>query len=349
MQEIRIREEVAGQRFDKFLRRYFPEAGSGFLYKMLRKKNIRLNGKKASGSELLADGDIITVYFSDETIAHFRGETSKETRRENRLVLPASWILFEDEHLLAIAKPAGILSQRSGSEESSLVESIKSYLPESGHGLFDAGVSNRLDRNTSGIVLAGKDNASSRQLSEMIRKRSLRKYYLALCAGTITEPMTLKGFLKKDSRTNTVRIRTEASGNGADRIETVVRPLQTGSMPAPENAKGNASTRSGETPVRKGGTPVTLIEVELVTGKTHQIRAHLSSIGHPLVGDPRYGDPRVNQIAKRRFGLTRQFLHASRIEFPKTDGILREESGRVLVCSLPEELQTVLAGAGIKE
>ena len=328
MREIGICEEQAGQRLDKFLRRYLPGAGSGFLYKMLRKKNIVLNGGRASGNELLRPGDVIRIYFSDETLRTFRKGDAAAPAAGGYPKLESSWILFEDAHLIAIDKPAGVLSQKSRPEDVSLVECLRGYLDDSGNGFFTAGVANRLDRNTSGIVLAGKDNASARELARSIRERSIRKFYLAACVGEITRPARICGFQIKDSRTNTVRILPDGAGSGnAARIETAYRPL----------AVFTFQERF-----------ITLLEVELITGRTHQIRAHLASEGHPLIGDPRYGDPRMNRFFRRQYHLNRQFLHAARMEFPQWDGILEQESGRVIRSPLPDSLRVVLSGGTLR-
>jgi 23S rRNA pseudouridine955/2504/2580 synthase len=328
VKKIDIHEEQAGQRLDKFLRRYLPGAGSGFLYKMLRKKNIVLNGGKAAGNELLRSGDVIRIYFSDDTLKAFGAEKMADSASLQFPKLDPSWILFEDDHLIAIDKPAGVLSQKSRPEDVSLVEYLKGYLADSGNGLFSAGVANRLDRNTSGIVLAGKDNASARELSYAISTRTIRKFYLAACAGQIDRPAKIEGFLVKDSNTNMARILPKGSApENAARIETAYRPLLI--LGYPER--------------------ITLLEVELITGKTHQIRAHLASEGHPLIGDPRYGNPRLNRFFRQNFQLNRQFLHAARMEFPELGGILEQESGLVIRSPLPGSLETVLAGGTVRK
>lgn len=320
MKEIIIREEQAGQRFDKFLRRYLPGAGSGFLYKMLRRKNIVLNSKKATGRELLAAGDTVRIYFSEDTLEKFRKSAEDSGKREISAMNP-EWVLYEDDHLIALNKPAGVLSQGNDSADVSVADYLKSYLP-AGDGLFSPGPANRLDRNTSGIILAGKDNASARELSELIRGRNLKKFYLALVLGEIDRPARVGGTLVKDHATNTVRVTGKSLKNvpGGVRIETAYRPIRT----------------------EKLGYTVSLLEVELITGRPHQIRAHLSSLGHPLIGDPRYGDEKVNRFFRKQFGLSRQFLHAARIEFPQMDGILREDSGLVIRSELPADLARIL-------
>ena len=196
MIELRIKENEAGQRLDKYLHKYLKEAGTGFLYKMLRKKNITLNGKKASGSEKLCVGDVVRLFLSDETIEKFGGrcglemETAGTEERELRQYSMAYRrfgeleILFENHHILVVNKPSGILTQKAGAEDVSLNEWLTGYMLESGalseeelH-TFHPSVCNRLDRNTSGMVICGKTLAGSQAMSGILRNRSLRKFYL---------------------------------------------------------------------------------------------------------------------------------------------------------------------------
>lgn len=314
MQEIQIGPNQAGQRLDKFLHKYLPNAGSSFLYKMLRKKNITLNGKKAEGKEILVVGDAVQSYFSEETFAKFSGRNMPENAdvlyAENAVAqsfgkqyceaydeLQGISVLYEDEEKILLNKPAGVLTQKAKDTDLSLNEWLIGYLLENGTvtpeelKTFKPSVCNRLDRNTSGIVICGKTLAGSQKLSEMIRTREIRKFYRTICVGEIREGITLDGYLYKDEKTNTVTV-TEVSRYSP--IKTVCTPLAT-------NGK------------------YTLLEVELITGKTHQIRAHLASIGHPLVGDYKYGDKNVNHDMTVRFALTHQLLHAYRVVFP--DGL----------------------------
>ena len=190
MQEIKISGREAGQRLDKFLGKYLREAGSGFLHKMLRKKNITLNGKKADGSERLSEGDCLRLFLAEETIRKFQGENSvRRTKTELDFV-------YEDAQVLFVNKPAGMLSQKAAPEDISLCEHLISYLLQSGQiteeelTRFRPGVCNRLDRNTSGLVAAGKTLTGLQALSELFRSRRLEKYYLALVQGTGTVSYT---------------------------------------------------------------------------------------------------------------------------------------------------------------
>ena len=292
MKEIVINENEAGQRLDKFLGKLLKEAPASFYYKMLRKKNIVLNGKKATGNEKLAMGDSVKLFLSDETFEKYTGRQPAEDMVISVPSIPLE-IVYENHDVLAINKPAGMLSQKAKKEDISANEYILQYLLESGtitaeslH-TFKPSVCNRLDRNTSGILVAGKTLNGLQQMSKAFRERSMEKYYLAIVAGHISKPRRIEGFLKKDEKNNQVTILSEPS-NDAKPIITEYRPLKLVGQ-------------------------VTLLEVHLITGRSHQIRAHLASIGHPVIGDTKYGNPRLNREFLKNAGVTHQLLHAYRL------------------------------------
>lgn len=302
MREVTIGAKESGQRFSKFLEKYFKEAQTSFLYKMLRKKNIKLNDKKATGSEMLQTGDKVTVYFSDETFEKFRGETKK-------VIYPVIDldIVYEDEDVLIVNKPAGMLSQKAKPQDVTLVEYILGYLQKKGEWSpkdnLKPGICNRLDRNTSGLVIAGKSLRGLQKMSELLKDRTMDKYYLTIVEGVMKEPSVVRGYLKKDEQTNRVQIFSE---DGEDRVWI----------------------ETGYEPLRTNGT-VTLLKVKLVTGKTHQIRGHLASLGHPLLGDVKYG-------AAKRADTKHYFLHAKTLCFPENMGELKNLSGRVVTAKEPD-------------
>lgn len=352
MQEIRINEADEGQRLNKFLGKYLDAAPQSFLYKMLRKKNIKWNDKKASGGEILSTGDRIQIYMTDETIAKFRkdgrvpvligkepalqlkyplsGITDTECIPKKKLdIFKDIEILYEDPDILILNKPAGILSQKAKADDYSLNEQIVDYYHtrDSFNPLFTPSVCNRLDRNTSGIILAGMSLKGSRMLSHMLKVRSLEKYYLTIVSGNITDTSTIKGFLAKKASHNQVIIYSslkEAHINGIEKpafIETRYEPLAHGHFQNME---------------------FTLLKVELVTGKTHQIRAHLCSVGHPIIGDGKYGLKSVNSVFKSEFGLKHQLLHAYQIVFPKQEeGLPETLSGQVIEAALPKQFAKI--------
>jgi 23S rRNA pseudouridine955/2504/2580 synthase len=313
MQERVIEEKEAGQRLNKFLHKYLPEAGAGFLYKMLRKKNITLNGRKAAGDEHLVAGDRITLFLSPETLSKFMGRPqSLDNYSEAYHSLSPIKILYENDHILIVDKPSGILSQKAAPTDRSLNEWLIGYLIDQDKitaaelATYKPSICNRLDRNTSGIVLCAKTLAGSQIMSRLLKERTVHKYYQLYVGGRITTAGTIKGDLHKDEVKNKVTILPEG-----DRIITHYRPLQLWS-------------------------DRTLLEVQLVTGKTHQIRAHLASIGHPLIGDHKYGDRQLNDLYKKRYQVADQLLHACRIEFPELTGQLADLSDKVIVCEPPD-------------
>ena len=291
MKELEVKAQESGQRFDKYLSRYLKEAPKSFLYKMLRKKNITLNGKKASGNEKLEVNDKVQLFFSDETLEKFMGE-EKEVKKGSLE------ILYEDENVIFINKPAGMLSQPADDGEPSLVEYLTGYLLKKGDlteeqlKTFRPSVCNRLDRNTSGMVCAGKSLAGLQFLSRIFHDRTLHKYYICLTKGKIEKPDHIRGYLHKDKKTNKVIVSRQEFKDSLP-IETKYRPLGS-------NGK------------------ITLLEVELITGRTHQIRAHLAGIGYPLLGDTKYGDSEFNKQYIRH-GVRHQLLHAYRLVIPETD------------------------------
>ena len=321
MKEIRIGENESGQRLDKFLLKYMSRAPKSFIYKMLRKKNITLNGKKAQGNEQLRQGDAVKLFLSDDTIGKF-SETRTAGYAETELD-----ILYEDKHTIFINKPVGMLSQKAEQKDVSLVEHLIAYLLKTGQittdGLaaFRPSVCNRLDRNTSGIVAAGKTLVALQELSGMFRERTLRKYYLCLVKGTVTEKRRISGWLSKDEKTNKVTVHC-APDDGGVPIETEYRPV-------------------------RSGDGVTLLEVHLITGKTHQIRAHLASEGHPIIGDYKYGSRAVNDRFRKEYGLTYQLLHARRLCIPECEGTLSYLSGREIEAPVPALFEKICRERGV--
>ena len=316
MRSITVNKNEAGQRLDKLLSKYLNLAGKGFLYKMMRKKNIVLNGKKCDGSEKLSEGDEIKLFLADETIEKF-SEVKVQKVKKTKLQ-----IIYEDDHVLLINKPSGMLSQKAKEQDESLVEYLIDYLLDSGKltkedlRSFRPSVCNRLDRNTSGLVAAGCSLAGLQKLSAMFKDRSLHKYYLCVVSGSVREKKRIEGFLKKDEKTNQVTISQKELPDSAP-ICTEYEPLmETGTY--------------------------TLLKVTLITGRTHQIRAHLASIGHPIVGDAKYGNVRVNEEAKRQYHIRSQMLHSWKLVFPQMEEPLAHLSGKSFTAPLPGEFKKVL-------
>lgn len=316
MREIIIKGNEAGQRFDKYLKKYFSEAPGSFIYKMLRKKNITLNGKKADGSEKLNVGDGVKLFMADETIDKF---SVSEKRSVKQPTLPKIKldIVYEDENVLFLNKPSGMLSQKAEAKDVSVIEYVTDYLLKTEQitteelKTFHPAVCNRLDRNTSGLITAGKSLAGLQVMSELFKDRTLKKYYLCFVHGKIEKTRYIKGFLRKDEKTNKVAILNKAS-------EKDVMPIETEYLPIAWNEE------------------MTLLKVHLITGRTHQIRAHLSSIGHPLLGDYKYGNKKWNDIYKKKYKIEDQMLHAYELKLPEMKKPLDNLTNKVFQAKVPE-------------
>lgn len=293
---IKIDRNEEKQRIDRFLKKYLNKAPNTFIYKILRKKYIKVNGKRIKEDYFLESGDIVEIYLADDTLEKFRAAKSYI---ENKGDLE---IVYEDSNILLVNKPAGIDVQPSGDGKISLVDKLLAYLDEvEGAGTFRPSFCNRLDRNTTGIIIAAKNYNSLKEMNENIRNRNLSKYYYSIVKGEINRNIEMGGFLRKRSDVNKVEV-IKAAEEGYKEITTRIKPV---------------SCING----------FTEIEVELVTGRTHQIRAHLSSIGHPLVGDVKYGG-RMN-------GVKHYLLHSKKLEFRGFEGKLEYLNGKVFETDCP--------------
>ncbi len=320
MDKLIIGDNDGGQRLDRFLRKYLKGAPLSYIYKIIR-KDVKLNGKRAKNDTMLFPGDELTLYIKSEDIAGF--EAKKETPDKIRRSFS---IAYEDENILIAAKPQGLLTHGDGKEKkNTLVNQVIDYLIEKGDYIprieksFAPAAVNRLDRNTTGLVLFGKNSGALRELNAMVReKNALRKYYLAIVSGILEKEAHLTGNLIKDEERNIVKIlNSEESGQEGKSIETIARPL-----------------------MRSGG--FTLVEVELITGRTHQIRAHMASMGHPVIGDTKYGSADENAKISKRFGLNSQFLHAYRLTFEAPEGELLYLKDRSFYAEPPKKMRNIL-------
>lgn len=336
MRTITVGINETGQRLTRILSKYLRTAPDSFLYRMLRKKNIVLNGHKASGKEILQAGDTILIYMSEDTICKFGGPSLEiNTAEDTDLPDAASLddiLIYEDDRLLIVNKPAGMLSQKSKGSDQSLIDLIIAYLRSMGElsdsqmATFRPGLASRLDRNTSGIVIAGKTLASLQELNALTKEHVLSKHYIALIEGEMNESRLLDGYWVKDKQNNKVVI-TQKPSEGASRVRTAVCPLSCGT-----------DSLSGKT--------ATCVRIELLTGKGHQIRAHLASIGHPLIGDVKYG---AGRCAFRKGHM----LHAYEITFPDecvSRGIsLAYLSGRTFRAPVPDDFLKAMDAFCIKK
>ncbi len=238
-------------------------------------------------------------------------------------------IIYEDKDILILNKPAGILSQKGQASDYSLNEWIIDYYREmnDSDSSFTPAICNRLDRNTSGMILAGISGQGLQELTRMLRKCSLNKYYLTICAGNIVETMNVKGYLSKHKCHNKVRVfateeeALEYNANDVHLIETRYEPLYHGIYMNQE---------------------FTLLKVKLITGKTHQIRAHLLSLGHPVIGDGKYGYKTVNHPLRKKMALPYHMLHSYELRFPEEVGCLSDTlKNRRFHAPVPEQFQKI--------
>ncbi|SEW40438.1 RluA family pseudouridine synthase [[Clostridium] fimetarium] len=324
MKQLIIEKNEAGQRFDKFLAKLLKEAPSSFIHKMLRKKNITLNGKKADGSEKLLLNDEVKLFLADETIEKFSvpaGQIEAESANLTKHDSNKLDIVFENEDIIMINKPSGMLSQKAKPEDVSLIEYMLSYLLQTGElttemlKTFKPGICNRLDRNTSGIVVGGKTMKGLQKMSEAFKERTIHKYYLCIVKGILKDRNTIEGFLVKDHSTNKVII----SKNDPNDSESL--PIKTEYIPIANN------------------DTLTLLKVNLITGRSHQIRAHLSSIGHPIIGDFKYGSATINEQYNKKYNIKSQLLHAYEVVYTPMQLKVHTE--------IPKDMDHVLRGENI--
>ena len=294
MREVIIYKNESEQRFDRFLKKYLSEAPQSFIYKMIRKKNIKLNNKKARPDTIIVEGDIIQLYLNDETIEKFKGKNEIiESKLNPKLI-------YEDENIILINKPVGILSHSANKNDgNNIVDSMIYYLYEKGEydpkieNTFVPSICNRLDRNTSGIIIGTKNYQSLRMINASMKKGSIDRYYRTIVKGIIKKDKIIEGYLVKDEEVNKVEI-LDKKIDDSKKVTTRIKVL------------GSSHEYS-------------LLEIELITGRTHQIRAHLASIGYPIIGDVKYGDKKTNKYFKDEYGLDSQFLHGYRIVFSGLD------------------------------
>lgn len=286
MRELTVGKNDAGQRLDKFITKAL-DIPMSLLYKSIRTKKIKVNRKRAEISTKLCEGDTIQCFLAEEFFE------KKVTKRSFESITPHLNIVYEDENIMLLNKPAGVsVHEDDKGSTNTLITHVQSYLfgkgdynPDDEHS-FAPALCNRIDRNTSGIVIAAKNAMALRVMNEKIKNREIDKFYLAAVHG-IPKPerATVTGFLKKDEKNNTVRVWDKNPG-GAKEIITKYQVIAKGSDTA-------------------------LVEVELLTGRTHQIRAHMAHIGHPLVGDGKYG---VNREDRQR-GYKYQALCSYKLRF----------------------------------
>ncbi len=305
MVSVTIKKNDAGQRLDKFLQKAFPSLPQSMMYKAIRQKDIKLNRKRCEISTRLSEGDVLDIYLPDDALTPAKTKDDKPSfMRAGRSLT----VVYEDENILVADKPQGLLVHSDEQwQADTLIDRIQRYLYEKGEydpedeQSFAPALANRIDRNTAGLVIAAKNAASLRVLNEKIKKREIDKFYLTIVHGHIKpDSGTLKGYLEKNENQSRVYI-VDNRDSGAKTILTKYNVL-----------------------ARRPG--LSLLEVELLTGRTHQIRAHLASVGHPLLGDGKYGTNKQNKGG----GQNKQVLCSYKLRFSFTgdSGVLDYLNGR---------------------
>lgn len=286
---IEIGLNEAGQRLDKFLRKLLKDVPLSTIFKALRKGDIRVNGKKQKEKYSLVEGDVVTIKYIQ---SNAKKESSKKFQKVDSSKIK---IVYEDENMVLVEKWPGVLVHADKKDgEPTLNDYVLSHLFKKGDYVpeneitFTPAPCNRLDRNTSGIVFFGKNFESLKTLNEMIRERRVKKYYCALVKGRMKDGR-YEAFITKDEGNNKSQVFYDNKSN-TKKIAMDVKVLESDGL-------------------------FSFLEIELITGRSHQLRAHLAFLGHPIVGDYKYGDRKLNSFFENKFGLTYQFLYAYKVAF----------------------------------
>lgn len=309
-----IKKEEEGQTLEKYVRKTLFEAPLSFIYKLFRKKDVKVNGHWQDKKYVISESEEVSIYITDSQLEEFKRQVENKQLEDI-----SSWIIYEDENILLINKPRGVLVQKNTEDSNALDEIVISYLinkgeydPNKNLG-YKPAPAHRLDRNTAGIVVFGKNIATLRYLADALNDKSvIQKKYLTLVKGEIDKDGEINAPVLKNSKTQRVTVSKE--GKQAITKYKVV-----------ETFKG-----------------YTLLEVELLTGRTHQIRVHMAYINHPVVGDSKYGDYELNKELESKYGFKNQFLEAYQLDFNKLNNPLKYLSGRSFKISLINEFLNLI-------
>lgn len=276
MKAIEIGKNEDGQRLDRFLLKYLNNSSRSNIFKLIRKKVFKVNGVKVKEEYFLKEGDLLEMFLSDETLATLMTEMEPITAEEADLD-----IIFEDDEILVVHKPKDLLTHPDQTEyKKTLASFVQIYLKHLATRTFKPAPIHRLDKNTSGVVVFAKTYDALKRYNELMRERKIQKYYQCVVHGVVRKPGEVIGYLTKDEATNKVTLSPESDDEGKY-CHTKYKPI-------------------------KQFGPFTLLEVELLTGRSHQIRASMSYIDHPIVGDSKYGGRRYKNAQN-------QLLHGYKV------------------------------------
>ena len=313
MKMLIVNKKDAGQRIDKYIRKYLNNAPLSFIYKLFRKKDIKVNGKRVDINYILNENDTINIYINDDTLNDFN--TKKTISKSNNQLD----IIYEDEHLLIINKDAGVLVHEGEDnlKVNTLNNDILYYLKQKGeyaeNDMFTPSCVHRLDRNTSGIIIAAKTLSASKQLLELFKtKNALTKEYITLVNGNCKNEMTIDKPLLKNEKEKFVKV----DKNGLEAITKYQKIINTDAY--------------------------SLLKVNILTGRTHQIRVHMASIHHPVVNDDKYGNFALNKIFTSKYNYKFQILHSYKISFKELSGTLAYLSNKEFKAPLKKEEERIL-------
>lgn len=307
--KIEIGSNEAGQRLDKFLRKLLKDVPLSAIFKALRKKDIRVNGKKQNEKYFLEEGDIVEIKY-------IQNKKEDKTQKFIKVDPKRMKICFEDENMVIVEKWPGILvhSDTNDNKEPTLTDYVLSYLNDKGDYLpeneitFTPAACNRLDRNTSGIIMYGKTFEGLKCINEAIREDEVKKYYYTLAKGKVKSGL-YEGYIVKNPETNISTVYDKEVKN-SKRIAMDVNVVETNGA-------------------------YSFVEINLITGRSHQIRAHLAHVGNPIIGDNKYGDKKLNSFFESKYGLNYQYLYAYKLNFRKIKGKLEYLDNKTIAVALP--------------
>lgn len=317
MVEYIVNKEEEGQTLEKYVKKVLPNVPLSFIYKLFRKKDIKINGHPEDKKVKVSCGDTVRIYITDQQLEDF-STSEKEVRPSDELV---KYIIYEDENILLINKPRGLLVQKDKPNVKALDDMVLSYLAYKGEydkeqKAFTPGPCHRLDRNTQGIVIFGKNIATLQYLMSIMQDKSkIEKHYLALVKGNILEKGKVDVPLKKVTDKSLVKV--ASIKDGGKKAVTLYEPV-------------------------KNYKECCLLSLTLLTGRTHQIRVHMAYIGHPVIGDSKYGDFTLNKEFENKYHFVNQFLVANYVKFDQLDYPLTYLNGKKFEVEMDNDMFQIL-------